>query len=380
VGDERSLAQFRQQLERHLNLYLQTNGQHYSDVKRQSKIGYDPNDLCRENNKYNIDFIVNGVDDADRMEALRFFSNLLTMELRLRKLPLYGNLEERRERLRIILKVEQKLDIITQAISRGEEGREAALMLISQAIPCIMHMENRVGEKLITVLLAMAADKYRQRTNIKTLTRFAANIQSIVNTRILGSVVRPKQWKVPLSEKKDAVNKVSLSNKKTRLYVDNIYHLINFVFASEEDRQLKETWTKMIQDYTQAMQLLRKKSEYTEQDIDQFQLLIDDFFMAYIEKSGAGKEGVTNYIHMLGSSHIQYYMRTHGNLYKYSQQGWESLNEKFKLSFFNHTQRGGNYGSHVAENERSYLKSIFHFFQREVLWVSGVAEQHFMNK
>jgi hypothetical protein len=71
-------------------------------------------------------------------------------------------LEERREHLRIILKVEQKVDIITQAISRGVEGSKAALMLISQATPCIMHLENRVGEKLITVLLAMAADKYRQ--------------------------------------------------------------------------------------------------------------------------------------------------------------------------------------------------------------------------
>jgi hypothetical protein len=45
--------------------------------------------------------------------------------------------------------------MIAQAISRGEEGREAVIMLIMQAIPCIMHLKNRVGEKLITALLAM---------------------------------------------------------------------------------------------------------------------------------------------------------------------------------------------------------------------------------
>jgi hypothetical protein len=67
-------------------------------------------------------------------------------------------------------------------------------------------------------------------------------------------------------------------------------------------------------------------------------LKIDAFFAAYVERSGAAKEGVTNYIHMLGGKHIHYYMAQYGNLYKYSQQGWESLNEKFKLSFFNHTQ------------------------------------------
>ncbi len=52
-----------------------------------------------------------------------------------------------------------------------------------------------------------------------------------------------------------------------------------------------------------------------------------------MEKSGAGKEGVTNYIHMLASGHIKYYMTVYWNLYKYSQQGWESLNENTKLTF-----------------------------------------------
>ncbi len=52
--------------------------------------------------------------------------------------------------------------MIAQAISRGEEGREASLMLIMQAIPCIMHLKNRVGGRLITVLLAMGAVQFHQ--------------------------------------------------------------------------------------------------------------------------------------------------------------------------------------------------------------------------
>jgi hypothetical protein len=127
------------------------------------------------------------------------------------------------------------------------------------------------------------------------------------------------------------------------------------------------------------MRILRKRSEYTEEDINEFQLKVTDFFTAFVEESGAGKEGVTNYIHMLGSGHIAYYMRAHRNLYKFSQQGWESLNEKVKLSFFNHTQRGGNFGTDNTEQERSYLRSIFMFFQRELLWMSGIADQQFLN-
>jgi hypothetical protein len=78
-----------------------------------------------------------------------------------------------------------------------------------------MHLENRVGEKIITVLLSMAAEQFQRRRNVKSLGRFAANVQHIVNTKILGTVVRLKQWKVPLNEAGDSVNKVSFSNKKT---------------------------------------------------------------------------------------------------------------------------------------------------------------------
>jgi hypothetical protein len=48
--------------------------------------------------------------------------------------------------------------------------------------------------------------------------------------------------------------------------------------------------------------------------------------MQYVELSGAGKEGITNYIHMLGRGHISYFKKQHRNLYKFSQQGWEGLN------------------------------------------------------
>jgi hypothetical protein len=62
----------------------------------------------------------------------------------------------------------------------------------------------------------------------------------------------------------------------------------------------------MITDYRDALIILRQREEYTDQDIETFQAKMDDFFVAYVEKSGAGKEGITNYIHMLGSAHVKH--------------------------------------------------------------------------
>ncbi len=83
VGDEASLEVFRQKLEEHLTLYVSRNGMHYSDVRRNTKIVYDPTDELRFSNPYNIEYRPQGDTAATVVEAQRFFSNLVTTELRL---------------------------------------------------------------------------------------------------------------------------------------------------------------------------------------------------------------------------------------------------------------------------------------------------------
>jgi hypothetical protein len=77
---------------------------------------------------------------------------------------------------------------------------------------------------------------------------------------------------VPLSEKGDSIIKVSLSNNKTCLFIDHISELIEFVFDSDEDAKMKNIWTKMMEDYQDAMAILRNWSVYAEQEIKEFHL------------------------------------------------------------------------------------------------------------
>jgi hypothetical protein len=147
------------------------------------------------------------------------------------------------------------------------------------------------------------------------------------------------------------------------------------VFCEEQDDEIIDKWKQLLANYGAAMEILRMRREYADADIERFQDHIDLFFQQYIGVTGV--EGITNYVHMLGSGHVKYYMQVHRNLYKYSQQGWESLNAKFKQVFFNHTQRGGNSGTFMEEQERSYLRSVMKAFQRELLWISGHAEYYF---
>ncbi len=45
---------------------MSTSGTHFEDVKRLTRIIYDPTDLTRENNVYNIDYISSGATDAEK--------------------------------------------------------------------------------------------------------------------------------------------------------------------------------------------------------------------------------------------------------------------------------------------------------------------------
>ena len=119
--------------------------------------------------------------------------------------------------------------------------------------------------------------------------------------------------------------------------------------------------------------ILRKSGEdYTKQEIDTFQDKMDIFLQLWVELHQ--HEGLTNYIHMLGSGHVKRYMQEWGNLNKYSQQGWESLNALIKSFFFRRTNRGGS-----NRGDRSKLVPIGKLLQRRLMWLCNLTDDMFKN-
>jgi hypothetical protein len=220
------------------------------------------------------------------------------------------------------------------------------------------------------MLLSVGADHYQQHRGGASLDGYVKEVQRIVQTIILGTEWRPKQWRVLMKEKEVEIGKVSLSNSTTRQFMSNCYPLIDYIFSHPEDAELRTKWSDTITLYNSAIELLCKPTIFSDDKIEDFQTLVDDFYKHWI-----GQEGITNYIHMLGSGHIAYYLQVHCNLYKFSQQNWESLNEKMKVTYFQNTQRGGNWGKN--EREGSYLLSVLKVFQRELLWLSGIGDETF---
>jgi hypothetical protein len=160
--------------------YTNHCGSCFKELWNKSKIIYNPTQGNHFGNTHNIDFDFLSQDKKDA--NIVFFNSLLNEELLLCNLPTYGNLTEHCNRLLPLVKFEHWLTGILDASIHSAEGIDAALILIKQAIPCIMHMENCVGEMLITMLLFIGGKRFQRESRVVSIENYIEHMQTIART------------------------------------------------------------------------------------------------------------------------------------------------------------------------------------------------------
>jgi len=254
--------------------------------------------------------------------------------------------------LREAVRMERYICFLETVRKWNEDGRDKVplIEILELLIPCILHLENRIGEKMITTILRKALDLYGNPSKED----FIKNIQRMIQRSIFGSENAPSQWKLQYEKEPGTGNitlpAIQLRNNAARCCIKSIDKIIEYAFHSHADfaTKLSQACTK----YQQALTLLTAHRELTDEEIDSFQDLIDDFYESWIDLFGS--EGITNYIHMLGSGHVMYFLTEYRCLYLYSQQGWEALNGKIQTFIHQNSQRGGH-NSGTRKGEKSYI-------------------------
>ncbi len=69
----------------------------------------------------------------------------------MRNKPLHQQMEANRVELKELLMIEQRFLLIKSVLS--ETSLEAAMIKLEKAIPCLLHLENRISDIMITFLL-----------------------------------------------------------------------------------------------------------------------------------------------------------------------------------------------------------------------------------
>ncbi|KAI2511868.1 hypothetical protein MHU86_2600 [Fragilaria crotonensis] len=328
-------------------------------------------DIRIEGDTFDIDF------KASQQSDKAIWARHITDELASRSMPVTGTLYDRQQRLRQQLVNEQRTRDITRMLA-DSEPKDQAMYLVMQAVVCILHLENRVGLKCIESILRSGLSHARKGlldwTVAKGVSRrqdeYVHRITSTIGTQILGTAMAPSQWRFPLSED-GSMGTLSMDNNRTRSVMNSIELLVEESFPNSDAN--KHLLLRCFHRYRAAMIILRKNTDATEDEIRTFQDHIDAWFQDWVKVYG--KEGCTNYTHMLSSAHVMRYMQEWKCLHRFSQQGWEALNALIKAYFFRRTNRGG-----LARNtaRKSKLLGIARWLQRRMMWFSGHGDALFI--
>ena len=329
-----------------------------------------PGEVRIESDHLDIDFQPGNEND----KAL--WARHITRELGSRSLPVTGTLFDRQQRLRSRLVNEQRSHDVTEMLA-DSEPKDRAMYLVLQAVVCILHLENRIGLKSIESILRSGISNARRGT-LDWISATSVNrrqeeyvncISKVVRTQILGTTIAPSQWRFPLTEDGE-MGTLSMDNNRTRSVMNSIEAIIEKSFLSQDAN--KDLLLRCFPRYRAAIIILRKNTDATEEEIAIFQNHIDSWFQDWVNVYG--KEGCTNYTHMLSSSHVMRYMQEWKCLHRFSQQGWEALNALIKAYFFRRTNRGG-----LAKNstKKSKLLGIARWLQRRIMWYSGNGDSLF---
>jgi hypothetical protein len=313
--------------------------------------------------------------EPETLEEKLEFGELLSSELILRDMSPLGSVSVKLESVRKAVVAEVKIRLLLTELAHGSPS-EGAMFLLIQAIPCILHLENRIGIKILTMLLIEGLSNAKKGLLYNHIVAegprvdlFFRRIADIVNKQVLGTANNSTEWECATDDKRKEIGTITMDNVRTRTIIGRIELLIEECIVVEED---KTKWLASIPKFREGMVKLRSRDDFDADAIAAFQRDIDEFFQLWVELWGL--EGCTNYIHMMSSGHLSTYLFKWKNLYRHSQQGWEAFNSLLKTFYFRRTQHGG--ASNAGRGRKSRLLPIGRWLQRRVVWLCGYDENY----
>ena len=351
----------------HINNYIRhlVHTEEEPSILSATKMKYDPNAVSKLTESTNIEFDYAAMD-VDTVKLDMFVSNL-SRDLRLRGYPMLEVLDKSTSEKVALLKTHLDIGALVKeyrsALRINEQALKSQILNPGDLPPCTLHAKMRLTERMIKMLilagmrLAMPAKKFKE---------FCEKVEEVVNTNILrrAHVKSPAgKWRVPL-DKKDTkkLGDVKLSGHRANLFLAGFDALVE-VCCEGYDTEFIAEWKDCCSLFREVMQVMDCKLEFRPQDVDAFQLLADEFCDVYCGLTG--RDGMTNYFHILRAGHFSYFLEKYGNLYLLSQQGWENVNSRWKRTFHNNTQKGGGWGG------SSKLGPVMYTMARSMLWRHG---------
>ena len=237
-------------------------------------------DIIRENSFINVDEDPRGEGEGNSCNDVNsifynyrnanpdgrktFLSNVFH-DLVERNAELAGTWEQKVQRLRDFLIEEYRMVRLKRRFEHSELGKEDALFLLENAVPCSLHLENRVALKLLNMLFLRGWENACKKllfpkinSKRKRVAALASDMGGIFNRRILGTPENPMNWEFPLDKKTNELYDYSTGNGSCRRILEYYDDLDDVCLIKEE-----EQWKEAARNFKKSMLLLNRREEFT---------------------------------------------------------------------------------------------------------------------
>jgi hypothetical protein len=142
-------------------------------------------------------------------------------DLSLLRLSLMGCTEDRRARISAVLTSYKDAQAMMVSLTAGNYSTGAFISL-HQGVPCILHLEDRCGEKYIKMILLEGYDTLPSDT-LKN--KFLKDFEHLVNTRVLGTPVRHANWRLLVGKIKTIGSVSKTRHSQTPMFGNSCWRL-----------------------------------------------------------------------------------------------------------------------------------------------------------
>jgi hypothetical protein len=304
-------------------------------------------------------------------------------DLRLRNIP-HADMDstEKRHTLELLLREEEeflKLQMYLRDDRFNELEKDPSLWgQLHKIIPDMLHCPMRTNEKVLTLLyeqVLQGAHKAQASIVFNELTPIIRRLGSLGelwthkfdadSTKVL------QKFKLPYDQSRKIFAVSQLDGLREAVHVA----------IPPVETQLRNDWMDFLHEYVHMNELLHSTKDYSSSDMDRLEKHIDACFNLLVSRIGGAERGVTNYFHYLGSGHVMWLVRRYGNLWRFCNEGAESLNSVVSKRYNQFNNKGGNKQAHRGGPTKKCLpfECIGRWLGRLSCWHTGLAVQYFQD-
>jgi hypothetical protein len=110
--------------------------------------------------------------------------------------------------------------------------------------------------------------------------------------------------------KESELEMVSFTAWRSKKVLDKLADIAQLILLDQDPTPLRQ-WPSINFIYLNVMRFAFRYEDFSDDDVEEFQVLIDEWFYKYVHLFGLPR--ITNYMHLLGAGHLYFYLKKWDN-------------------------------------------------------------------